>query len=70
MGSCDVGGVVIGVSRTSVRSGVRVMCHVQQAKLTALHLKPKMLRRDMRATVDSDFPRKLWLDIQIGRAHV
>ena len=56
---------MIGGSRTSVRSGVRVMCHVQQAKLTALHLKPKMLRRDMRATVGSDFPRKPWLDIRV-----
>ena len=55
MGSCDVGGVVIGASRTSVRSGIRVMCHVQQAKLTALHLKPRILRRDIGEAVGSDF---------------
>jgi len=35
------------------------MCHVQQKKLTALHLKPKILRRDIGATVDSDFPSQL-----------
>jgi len=29
------------------------MCHVQQKKLTALHLKSKKLRRDMRAAADS-----------------
>jgi len=58
MGFCGVGGVVIGASRTSVRSGVRVMCHVQQAKLTALHLKPKMLRRDIGAMVGSNFTRR------------
>ena len=39
------------------------MCHVQQKKLTALHLKPKKLRRDIRAVVDSGFTRKTWLDI-------
>ena len=47
-----------------MRSGARVMCHVQQAKLTALHLKPRILRRDMRVTVGIDFPRKPWLDIE------
>ena len=65
MGSCGVGCVVIGASRISVRSGVRVMYHVQQAKLTALHLKPRILRRDIGATVGSDFPRKPWLDIRV-----
>jgi len=40
------------------------MCHVQQKNLTALHLKPKRLRRDIRTTVDSDFTRKRWLDIE------
>ena len=58
MGSCGFGCVVIGGSRTSVRPEVRVMCHVQQKKLTALHLKPKILRRDMRVAVDSDFTKK------------
>jgi len=40
------------------------MCHVQQKKLTALHLKPRILRRDIRATVDSDFTRKTQLIIE------
>jgi len=40
------------------------MFHVQQKKLTALHLKPKRLRRDIRTTVDSNFTRKRWLDIE------
>jgi len=40
------------------------MFHVQQKKLTALHLKPRILRRDIRATIDSDFTRKLWLDTE------
>ena len=60
MGSCGLGCVVIGASlcRTSLHPEVRVMCHVQQKKLTALHLKPKILRRDIRAVVDSGFTRK------------
>jgi len=40
------------------------MFHVQQKNLTALHLKPRILRRDIRATVDTDFARKKWLDIE------
>ena len=40
------------------------MCHVQQKKLTALHWKPNRLGRDIRATLDSDFTRKRWLDIE------
>jgi len=40
------------------------MCHVQQKRLTALHLKPRILRRDIRATVDNDSTRKRWLDIE------
>jgi len=34
------------------------MCHVQQEKLTALHLKSKKLRRDMRAAADSGCTEK------------
>ena len=66
MGSCGLGCVVIGASpsRTSLHPEVRVMCHVQQKKLTALHLKPKKLRRDIRTVVDSGFTRKTWLDIE------
>ena len=65
MGSCGFGCVVIGASpsRTPVHPEVCVMCHVQQKKLTALHLKPKKLRRDIRTVVDSGFTRKTWLDI-------
>jgi len=65
MGSCGLGWVVIGASpsRTPLHPEVRVMCHVQQKKLTALHLKPKKLRRDIRAVVDSGSTRKTWLDI-------
>ena len=65
MGSCGLGCVVIGdsPSRTPLHPEVRVMCHVQQKRLTALHLKPKKLRRDIRAIVDSGFTRKAWLDI-------
>jgi len=40
------------------------MFHVQQKRLTALHLKPWILRRGIRATVDSDFTRNKWLDIE------
>jgi len=65
MGSCGLGCVVIGASpgRTSLHPEVRVTCHVQQKKLTALHLKPKKLRRDIRAVGDSGFTRKTWSDI-------
>ena len=66
MGSCGLGCVVIGVSlgRTSLHPEVRVMCHVQQEKLTALHLKPRILRRDIRTAGDRDSTRKPWLDIE------
>jgi len=40
------------------------MCHIQQKRLTALHLKPGILRRDIRATVDNDSTRKRWLEIE------
>ena len=40
------------------------MFHVQQKKLTALHLKPRILRRDIKITVDCDLTRKKWLDIE------
>jgi len=35
------------------------MCHVQQKKLTALHLKSKKLRRDMGVVADSGCTKKL-----------
>ena len=60
MGSCGLGCVVIGASPSgaSLRLEVRVMCHVQQKKLTALHLKPRILKRDIRAVVDDNRTRK------------
>ena len=60
MGSCGLGCVVIGASPSgaSLRLEVWVRFHVQQKKLTALHLKPKILRRDIRAVVDSGFTKK------------